>query len=347
MESGRSERWVERAWVHIHFLRVVLPQFRISLGVFLGVNLLGALVIWSEGPAPRTFWQALHTALALNFFEMVDPYPTGGGFLIQATYFLLPAIGLTVIAEGLVRLGVLIGNRKRLDPEWHMALASTFKDHVVIAGLGKVGLRVARRLQGDEHVVGIDRVEPSDKGEALSENVAVLLGDATSMALLEQANVARARAILVLTDNDLANLEIALNARELNPEIRVVLRMFNEQLGKRLVDEFGFDAVYSTTSLAAPSFSAALYSNRILQSIEVGPEKVVHMARVEVEAGSSLVGKTILEVEQERGVSIVLHHSAGRADLLPSIRAEVSAGDVLYLLAELRELERVDRAAEA
>ena len=71
------------------------------------------------------------------------------------------------------------------------------------------------------------------------------------------------------------------------------------------------------------------------------------MARVEVEAGSSLVGKTILEVEQERGVSIVLHHSAGRADLLPSIRAEVSAGDVLYLLAELRELERVDRAAEA
>ena len=71
MESGRGEQWVERAWVHVHFLRVVLPQFRLSLSVFLGVNLLGALVIWTQGATPRTFWQALHTALALNFLEMV------------------------------------------------------------------------------------------------------------------------------------------------------------------------------------------------------------------------------------------------------------------------------------
>ena len=197
-------------------------------------------------------------------------------------------------------------------------------------------------LQNESAILGTDQ-----KAELveLSENVAIVIGDAVSPHVLAKANVEKARAILVLTDNDLANLEIALNAREINPQIRVVLRMFNERLGQRLVGTFGFQAVYSTSSLAAPSFSSALYSNKILQTIKVGEDKCVHMARLAVQSGSKLVGQTILQVEEAANVSVVLHHTQGKQELLPSVQATVQKGDELFILAELEAIDLCDRMA--
>jgi len=339
----RRDRFVDECWIHLNFLRVVLPQFKVSIGVFLSVNLLGSLVIWSYQPH-HSFASALYSAFALNLFEVADGFPTDGGFLVQAVYFILPAVGLTVIAEGFVRLGVTIFNRKRLSEEWHMALASTFKNHVVIAGLGRIGGRVAQRLQSEEQLVCIERNQPD--GVALSENVAILIGDASNPEVLAKANVAKARAILALTDNDLANLEIALNAREANPEIRVILRFFNDRLGEQLVQKFGFQAVFSTSGLAAPSFSSALYSSKILQTIDVGDDKVVHLARFQIRPGSPLIGRTILEAEQQADVSVILHHTQGKTDLLPSAEAKIAKHDEVYVLAELRNIDLVDRLSQ-
>ena len=164
--------------------------------------------------------------------------------------------------------------------------------------------------------------------------------------MLERANVAKARAIVVLTDNDLANLEIALGAREVNPRIKVILRMFNERLGKQLVETFGFDAVFSTAALAAPSFSSALYSSKILQTIEVGTERRVHLAKLTLAKTSPLVGKSILDLEEGSNVSVVLHNTQGRKELLPAIEGKVYAGDEVFVLAELDALDVFDRLTQ-
>lgn len=344
---SRAKTWRERVAretrVHLSFLRVVLPQFRLSIGLFLVVNLLGATVIWAEARPELTFPHALYVALGLNLFEVEQGYPQDGPLLIQAVYFLIPAIGLTVIAEGLVRFGVAIVNRKTMNEEWQVALAHSFEGHVVIAGMGRIGRRVAERLCQSERVVCIEK--EGQGSSPVPDGVAVVHGDATQAEVLERANVARARAILALTDNDLVNLEVALNAREVNPKLRVVLRMFNERLGQRLVQQFGFDAVYSTSALAAPSFAAALYSSHILRTIEVDENKTLHLARVSVAARSCLVGLAILELERRADVSVVLHRSKGKQDLLPSADTRVQAGDELFVLAELEHVDSFDRLA--
>lgn len=345
-KETRRERWLRAARVHASFVRVLARQFRLSIGLFVIVVLVGGLVIWLENQPDMTFVHAVYAALTLTFFEVSEDYPQGKGVLIQALYFALPAVGLTLIAESLVRFGVAVFNRKHMSEEWHMALASTFKDHVVICGLGHVGRRVALQLCRHERLVCIEvAAQGKDGGGAhgLPEDVAILLGDATQPELLEKANLARARAILALTDNDMANLEVALLAREMNPQIRVVLRMFNERLGQRLVDQFKFDAVYSTSALAAPSFVSALYHRRILQTIQVSEGRVVHMAEFDVAAGSAIAGHTVLEIERLSGVSIVLHGSRGKADLLPAADARVAAGDHLYVLCELAKLDGFER----
>jgi Trk K+ transport system NAD-binding subunit len=185
----------------------------------------------------------------------------------------------------------------------------------------------------------------AEGGASLPEDVAIISGDATQPEVLMKANVKAARAILCLTDNDMANLEVAISARELNPKIRVVLRMFNERLGQRLIEQFKFEAVHSTSALAAPSFVSALYHSRVLQTIQVGDGKVVHMAEVVVSEGSPLAGHTILELERLGGVSVVMHQTAGREDLLPSAEARVVAQDRLFVLCELGKLDAFDKLA--
>ena len=304
-------------------------------------------IIWNENPS-MSFAHAVYAALTLTFFEVSEDYPQGKGIIIQLLYFLLPATGLTLIADSLVRFGVAVFNQKHMSGEWHMALASTFSDHVVVAGLGHVGRRVALQLARSERIVCIEVASEAKEGGAaagLPEDVAVILGDATRPEVLTKANVGKARAILALTDNDLANLEIALCAREMNPKVRVVLRMFNEALGQRLVEQFKFEAVYSTSALAAPSFVSALYHSRILQTIQVGEGKTVHMAEFEVAAGSPLAGHTILEIEKLSGASVILHQTRGKEDLLPSAEARVGAGDHLFVLCELSKIDPFERLA--
>jgi voltage-gated potassium channel len=343
-KESLRERWIRRARVHLSFIRVLLPQFWLSIALFLTMTSFGAVVIWIDADPHPSAPHALWSALTLTFFEIAESYPEHRGVLIQVVYFALPIVGLLLIAESLVRFGVAVFNRKHMSEEWQMALASTYTDHVVVAGLGHIGGRVAAQLARTERLVCIEMGRKAD-GSALPEDVAIIPGDATRQDVLEKANVARARAILCLTDNDMANLEVALAARELNPRIRVVLRMFNEKLGQRLVEQFKFEAVHSTSALAAPSFVSALYHSRVLQTIQVGDGKLVHMAEVVVAEASPLSGHTILEVERLGGVSVVMHQTAGREDLLPSADARVVAQDRLFVLSELGKLDGFDKLA--
>lgn len=348
MTDGPARQRLLRALrAQVSFVRALLRQFRFSVGLFLLVVLVGGLVIWSENPE-MTYAHAVYAALTLTFFEVSEAYPQDKGVVIQVLYFLLPATGLTLIADSLVRFGVAVFNKKHMSEEWHMALAATFSDHVVITGLGHVGRRVALQLCKHERLVCIEVAAPAGApggAHGLPEDVAVIVGDATQPEVLAKANLQRARALLALTDNDLANLEIALLARELNPKLRVVLRMFNERLGQRLIEQFRFDAVYSTSALAAPSFVSALYHSRILQTIQIGEGKVVHMAQFEVATGSAMAGHTILEIERRSGASVVLHQTRGKEDLLPAADARVSAGDTLYVLCELAKIDGFEKLA--
>src|SRR5690606_32521225 len=103
-----------------------------------------------------------------------------------------------------------------------VAVASTYEQHIIICGLGKVGYRTALELlKFQRDVVGIESNEDGRFLTALRDRgIPVLIGDASRPEFLERAGIRRADAIIPATDNELANLDIALHARELNPNIK-------------------------------------------------------------------------------------------------------------------------------
>src|SRR5712691_2747016 len=71
------------------------------------------------------------------------------------------------------------------------------------------------------------------------------------------AQAQSARALAILHQDDLGNFHAALRVQELNPDLRLVVAIFNTGLGERIRTFFSDCAVLSESSMAAPSFVAA------------------------------------------------------------------------------------------
>ena len=99
-------------------------------------------------------------------------------------------------------------------------------NHVIVVGLGQVGLRLCMLLREcGVLVVAVDADEDSETvGLARRLEIPVVIGRAANPELLRRLSIPTARAFAAVTNTDLANIESAMTARSINPDLRVVLR---------------------------------------------------------------------------------------------------------------------------
>jgi voltage-gated potassium channel len=210
----------------------------------------------------------------LLFAQPIIDIPDNGPVELLAV--LIPPLGITTVAEGLVRFAYLFFARERNDKEWFAVLEQTLKDHVIVCGAGRVGFRVFEQL----HKLGVPMVmiEKDESKTFLAEiraaGVPVLIDDVRAAGTLERANAAKARSIVCATDDDLANLNVALDARKLRAGIRVVMRLFDDDLVEKTRSSFEAQA-FSTSALAAPALAMAALDPSIKNSFEVGGRLMV------------------------------------------------------------------------
>src|SRR5437879_3437528 len=258
-----------RLLIHLRFLRYLLWEFRWSLGVFWGLVLLGGLGLHAfYGQKDLHYAEACFHVFTLAFLQPTLEFPTE--WYLQPFFFVVPIIGLGAIADSLVRLGYLVFSRKSNLPEWQRMVASLYRRHIVVVGVGKVGYRILTGLAAlREPVVAIELQTDSEfLDEARGLGVTVITGNGRHQKILEQAGVGQARAIILATDDDLANLDAALTAREINPKIHVVLRLFDDTLANRFASRFGMPAI-STSQVAAPAFIAAATGHKAYHAFQL------------------------------------------------------------------------------
>jgi Trk K+ transport system NAD-binding subunit len=142
------------------------------------------------------------------------------------------------------------------------------------------------------------------------------------------------------TDNDLANLEAAIRCRELNPDVRLVLRVFDAELAKRMKTALGIDEAYSTSALAAPIFAGAALDVDVNRTFAIGDE-ILSVGRFTLNPGSRLASSTVGAVETEFDCSIIVHERGGQRDMHPRDTLALEAGDSLVVLADLPTLNKV------
>jgi voltage-gated potassium channel len=317
--------------------RYILHEFRWPLVVVAALVLLGGALFSTTMQLP--YGKACFGVFMLIFVQPSLDFPENR--IDQALFFVIPIVGLGAVADSVVRLGYLIFSSKRKLQEWWIMEASTYRNHIVLCGLGRVGYRIIEELlAAKEGVVAIEKDGDSMFVEEMQDRgVPVLIGEARLKKNLQLANIGKARAIILATNDDLTNLDAALTARDMNPEIKVVLRLFDDILATKVAAQFHMPVI-STSQVCAPAFVAAVTGRSVRQCFQIDGQ-TIHIADLRV---SQLPARTVAALQKEFGVSVVLHRRNRTGAEPADPESPVQTGDTLVVAAPADRMKKLEEA---
>lgn len=322
---------------------ILLRQFRWPLLFFSLAMIGGGLSFYwlaiRAGEPVLNWMEAVYVVIGLTFLQPLGDFPKT--WYLEIYYFIMPVVGIGLLAQGAAEFGVAFFNRRTRNKEWEMAVASTFNHHVILVGLGHLGFRVVAHLhQMDQDLVVVEHNPSADLiADVRKMDIPVLELDGVREATLLAAGVGQARSIVLCTQNDSLNLQVALKARSLNPNIQVVVRIFDDDFAQAIQNQFGFVAL-SATGMAAPAFAAAGAGMDITRPLTI-EGKLLSLARLVVDNSNHLAGKFVGQLEKEFEVSIVLLRRGPENDFHPRAERDIQAGDILAILGSPEEIIRL------
>src|SRR4051812_422383 len=334
--------------IYLRFVRYLLWEFRWPLGIFAGlVTGGGAILARFYHHEVLTFPKACYSVFLMVFLESSLDFPDE--WYLQPFFYAFPIVGLGAVADSVIRLAFLMFTRKQNQPEWNRMLASLCRNHVVVVGVGRVGYQVIKELlELRESVVAIEQVSEAELLEALfDKKIPVIQGNARLPSILEQAGVRKAKAVIVTTGDDLTNLDIALEARELNATGRIVIRLFDETLARKVAGAFAMPTV-STSQVAAPAFIAEALGHKVYQGFHLAGQ-YVHLTDLVISPTGKLAGLTVGELQSDKKINIVMHQGPQGVNVNPDAEIILAPSDTILVIApaeSLLELERLNNSRD-
>ncbi|MER6098021.1 NAD-binding protein [Streptomyces sp. NPDC001728] len=313
-----------------------LPTARLAASALPVASLFSRRLRWSLSGAA-----AAVLALALASTLTTGDHPLHAAYLTLLDIFAIgdPAVGeptsrqvLQILAGfvGLLLLPVIVA--ALLEGLGTFRTATTLRrpprglsGHVVLLGLGKVGTRVLARLRRLNIPVVCVESDPEARGIAVARRLRVptVIGDVTEEGVLEAARIHRAHALLALTSVDITNLEAALSARAVTPDLRVVLRLYDDDFATavfrtlRTAHPGALTRSRSVSHLAAPAFAGAMLGRRVLGAIPV-ERRVLLFAAVDVADHPLLDGLTVAEAFRAGSWRVIALDGSGPASGAPT-----------------------------
>ncbi|MFF8601109.1 potassium channel family protein [Streptomyces sp. NPDC015232] len=304
-------------------------------------GIVAAVLALSVTSTVLTHAEPLHAAYLtlLDLFSINDP-AVGESTTRQVLQLLSGLVGLALlpllVAGALEALGTFrTAGSLRRPPRG-------LSDHIVLLGLGKIGARVLARLRElDIPVVCVEQ-DPDARGIPLARDlgVPVVLGDVTEDGVLDAARIHRAAALLALTSSDTTNLEATLAARSLKNDLRVALRLYDDDVATavyRTLRSAHPDAVTrsrSVSHLAAPAFAGAMMGRQVLGAISV-ERKVLLFAALPVAGHPQFEGNTVAEAFRPGAWRVLALDTAAPTIRRPDLASSHQEGEEPQLLWDL------------
>jgi voltage-gated potassium channel len=336
---ARRRRW--RQWrANWRDSLLLFRQFGLPLALFcvaiVGGGSLYFVLAQAAGEPLHNLAESIYLVLVITFLQAMGDFPAA--WYLELFYFIMPIVGIGILAQGVADFGVSFFNRRTRSKEWEMAVASTFNNHAILVGLGHLGYNIALNLHNMEHDLVV--VEQNPRADLVANirrlGIPVLQEDGAREATLEAAGVRQARSIILCIQNDSMNLQIAVKARRMNPNIKVVIRIFDDDFADALHEQFNFTA-FSATGMAAPAFAAAAAGVDMTRPITVDGHPL-SLARLCVEANTPILKLTVGQLETHYEVSVVMLRRDGQDDMHPAGSLAIHPGDILAVMGAPKEI---------
>ncbi len=221
--------------------------------------------------------------------------------------------------------------------------ATEKQERIVVIGGGNVGLGVARALEARSDrvrvkMIEMDRAQAERAADALERTI-VLNGDGMSADLLEEANVARADAVLVVTDDDKTNILVAVRAKQAGAKMAISL--VNDPTLVPLMAPLDIDAYINPRATTVSSILRHIRHGRVRAIYSIGDAEA-EVIEAQVLGTSTIAGRMVREIEFPEGVLVGAIRKGDRV-VKPTGDIKIDEGDVIVLFALAADVPEVER----
>ena len=217
------------------------------------------------------------------------------------------------------------------------------QERIVIVGGGNVGLAVAHALEARTDrvrvkIIELDRQCAERAADTLQRTI-VLNGDGMDIDILMEANIDRADAVLVVTDDDKTNMLVAVRAKSAGCPMAIAL--VNDPTLVPLMGPLDIDAYINPRATTVSSILRHVRHGRVRAIYSIGDAEA-EVIEAQVLSTSPLAGRLVRDIEFPEGVLVgaVLR---GEAVLKPTGSLRINEGDVVALFAMARDVPEVER----
>ncbi len=219
------------------------------------------------------------------------------------------------------------------------------KDHYILCGFGRVGEEIAHEFVTRDLPFVVVESNPEAIERAQRRGCLILVGDATSDAILREAGVERAKCLLAASDSDAGNTFIVLTAKALNPGLFAVSRAAHPESEARMT-RAGADRVFSPYVIAGKQMALTALQPIVVEFIDTlatTREGAPVLAEIEASRETGLTGRTIHEVLHSCRTVVVLglQKSTGELRAGPPGDTVLEEGDRVIVMGQEEELEAI------
>ena len=216
-------------------------------------------------------------------------------------------------------------------------------DRVIVIGGGNVGLGVAQRLEQGTHrtrvkLIELERNIAETAADSLERTI-VLHGDGLDMELLDEANIAKADALLAVTDDDKTNLLSCARAKAMGCSL--VIALVNDPSLVSLMGPLGIDAFINPRTTTVSSILRHIRHGRIRSVYSVGDAEA-EVIEAQVMGTSKIAGKTIREIDWPDGSKVGAVQKEGKL-VVPRGDTKLEEGDALVVFALAADVPDVEK----
>ncbi|WP_113911276.1 Trk system potassium transporter TrkA [Roseovarius dicentrarchi] len=217
------------------------------------------------------------------------------------------------------------------------------QERVVILGGGNVGLAVAKALEAQGRGLRAKMIERNrgiaERAADALERTIVLNGDALDRAILHEAGIVRADAVLAVTDDDKTNLLAAVRAKSEGCPFAIAL--INDPTLVPLLEPIGVDAYINPRATTVSSILRHIRHGRVRGVYSIGDAEA-EVIEAQVMSTSSIAGSMIRDIDFPEGV-LVGAVQKGDKILKPTGAMRIDEGDVIVIFAMASDVERVQQ----
>ena len=295
---------------------------------------------WSLGDA---VYMVTLTVFSVGYDE-VHPIDTSYLRILTTGTIALGCTGMIVLTGALVQVFTVFQLRQMLGLDRMQTQVDKLENHVIICGLGRIGVQLSNALQAAHSGFVIIEREEKKIAEAKGLGFLCIAADATEESALRAAGVDRARVLATVLPNDAANVFITLSARNLNSKLEIIARGEAPTTESKLYHA-GASKVVLPTHIGAERIAEMILYPTTTRFVGDSPQigdikRGLHAFGLELEvatvvADSAMTGETVGEAERRgQGAFFIVQvdRANGQSILHPGEDVRIESNDKVVIV---------------